>query len=295
MTHEYFFWTISALLTLFAVLAVGWSMVRWKTPSGASDRDAALAMLARERDLLQGDLAAGTLSQSHYEESLEDLRRQALELSRYASPAVLRRNGFATYANAALSALFIVVLAGLLYWHMGQPRLIDFYDGQPRGGMMDSQGRIEGPVHAVDTPELYEKYLQVAPQDERVLMLLARKYAQRQEWQRAADTYARAIALNEFAARDIPSLIEYANCLMAIRTPAAFAKAKLVLKKVLALNPDSFQGHQLLAIICLDTKQWREALLHLEVLMRDADPRDPLYSKMQAAAQYCRDQIAWGM
>lgn len=295
MTHEYFFWMVAVFLVAFVTAAVCWSMVRCRTTLGERDNQAALTILGRERELLRNDLAAGTLSPEHYEESLEDLRRQALDLSRSSTTGIVRKDTRIPYASALLCVFFIVTVAAALYSHFGQPRLIDFYDGQPRGGMMDAQGRMEGPVHAVDTPELYEKYLQVAPEDERVLMLLARKYAQREQWQKAADTYAKAIALNEFAARDIASLLEYSNCLMALRTPAAYAKAKLVLQKVLALNPDSFQAHQLLAIICLDAKQWREALSHLEVLMRDADPRDPLYSKMQAAAQYCRDQIAWGM
>lgn len=293
MTHEILFWLLAGLLLLVVVAAVACSMVcAWAQKPAAATKDA-LLFLRSDMAQLELDLHQGTLSEAQYEESVQDLRRQALEAQRDLTAESSVRQGPAR-VSAVIAGLFIVVAGIALYAHEGAPRLINFYDQQPRGGMMDANGEISGPVHAVDTPELYEAYLKVAPEDERVLMLLARKYVQRQEWEKAAATYERAIALDDFAAHDVKSLIEYANCLMALKNPSALAKAKTVVQKVLAINPESFQGHQLMSILCLEMKQWKEALTHLEFLLREGNPNDPLFDKVQAAAQYCRDQISWG-
>ena len=142
MTTEIIFWCIAALLIAAALAAVAAAFMRTSrfcSPAGSSFEQSR-ALLNEELDLLARERAANLVSEAIYADSVEDVRRRALEdLEEGAARVRTEPN---RKAVMALVSVLLVAVSLALYLKVGAPGMIPFVDSQRTQGIMRADGSL---------------------------------------------------------------------------------------------------------------------------------------------------------
>ncbi len=290
MTTEIIFWCIAALMLAAAAAFVAAAFFRTQRfcASGESSAETSRSLLNEELEHLRGERDAGLISEAIYVDSVEDVRRRAIE--DLAHGAQTRHEiGHKRLAAVVVSALVAASALGI-YLKVGAPGMIPFVDSQRTQGLMRADGSLQAMAPQYDAP-LMERYLERNSDDERAWVLLARLYVQDREWPKAAAAYRSAIDLKGKVSRDPEVWVEYAGSLMSINEPGAYEKGLAPLEEALRLDEGSISAHELYVLACLETQRWQKALEHLEYLLTRIHMDNPKYPRLAQLAAFAADMV----
>ena len=174
MTSEIIFWCIAGLMLAAAVFFIAAAFARTRFFCGEQTSEQAnRRLLNEELEVLKKERAAGLISDSIYEESVDDVRRRALE----ELPEVRQVQAQDRHKIAVMVCVCLFVVAGALalYLQIGAPGMIAFVESQRTHGLMRADGTLAAAAPQYDA-QLMEAYLKRNPNDERAWVLLARLY-----------------------------------------------------------------------------------------------------------------------
>lgn len=288
MTTEIIFWCIAALMLLTALGAVAAAFVstsRFCSPAGSSSEESR-ALLNEELELLDKEREARLVSEAIYADSVEDVRRRALE-DLVDKPVAMHAEPH-RFAVMALVSIVIVAAVLVLYLRVGAPGLIPFVDSQRTHGIMRADGSLEAVAPQYDAP-LMSAYLKRNPNDERAWVLLARLYVGEGNWPDAVRAYRSALDLKGKVARDPAVWVEYAASVMSLPEDDAYDRGIPILQEALRLDEANTSAHELYAIASLETHRWADARVHLEYLLSRLHMDTPKYRKLAQLAAFAAD------
>lgn len=290
MTSEFIFWCIAGLMLAAAAFFIAAAFLRTRLFSGQEETSekANRKLLNEELEVLEKEKAAGLISQSIYEESVDDVRRRALEELSEKAPVQTQEK----HKTAVMLCVCLFVVAGALavYLKIGAPGMIPFVESQRTHGLMRADGTLAAAAPQYDA-ELMTAYLKRNPNDERAWVLLARLYVKQRDWSAAIESYRAALDLNQKVVHDPEVWIEYAASIMSLPEPDAYEKGLPAAAKALSLDETNANAHELYAIACLETARWKEALEHLEYLLSRLHMDTPQYQKLARTAAFAAQML----
>ena len=289
MTSEIIFWCIAGLMLAAAVFFIAAAFARTRFFCGEQTSEQAnRRLLNEELEVLKKERAAGLISDSIYEESVDDVRRRALE----ELPEVRQVQAQDRHKIAVMVCVCLFVAAGALalYLQIGAPGMIAFVESQRTHGLMRADGTLAAAAPQYDA-KLMEAYLKRNPNDERAWVLLARLYVKERSWSAAIASYRSALDLNGKVVHDPEVWIEYAASIMSLPEPDAYEKGLPAAAKALSLDETNANAHELYAIACLETARWKEALEHLEYLLSRLHMDTPQYQKLARTAAFAAQML----
>ena len=286
MDREILFWAIALVMVLVACTAVALAFLRPERFT-AKDIDADelnRSLLNQELQTLEKEFQAGLITQTIYDESVEDVKRRALEDLAHGKKTVTKSHN---PLPAMLAGCAVVAVATFsLYAYLGSPSLIVFADSIKRHGIMQEDGSL-APQYDVRT---LRAYLADNAKDERAWTLYARLLVDAKDWAAAAQAYRAAIDLKGKVSKDPVVLLEYAASLMSLQTDETYEEAYGVIQEALKLDETNTNAHELAAIACLELSKWSEAREHLEMLLRRLTFDSPSYRSIAETAAYAAQQ-----
>ncbi len=223
------FWTISAAMMLAALALLAPTLLR-KPRVGTDDTEALNVEIARERlRELQGERAAGELSDEEFEQARGDLERAlAQDLAGTAQTAVDTRANNGRGAMLMV-ALLIPLITVPVYLTIGSPQLIDAPAG---GGVTSASGEL--PPIGTLIAQLRER-LEANPDNAEGWFLLGRTSMSLENFPQAVAAFERVVAL----------LPEEPAALMSLADALVMAEGQIgarpiaLAEKALTIDPNS--------------------------------------------------------
>lgn len=238
------FWLIAILVTGLALCA--YLLPVWRTPRGAAVSDdaqvewqAAWQVLAAQREELEADVVADTLTVEAKAESLREWAARTGAL--YESSAATKPAGGATLQRwAPFVASAVVLLSGGLYLTLGNPQAVAL-----KGAPMDAaEGAVaaatqpgahsESPAQVQAMVKALEAKLEKEPDNVSGWALLARSKASLGDFAGAAAAYEKTIKL----AQDNPDILtDYADVLAMASGRKLEGRPTELIMQALAIDP----------------------------------------------------------
>lgn len=289
MDREILFWAIALVMVLVGCTAVALAFLRPErfTAKEVDADELNRSLLNQELLTLEKEFRAGLITQSIYDESVEDVKRRALEdLTPGKKAAVKSHNPL----PAMLAGCAVVAVATFsLYAYLGSPSLIVFADSIKRHGIMQEDGSLAQSAPEYDIRTL-RAYLAGNSKDERAWTLYARLLVEAKDWAAAAQAYRAAIDLKGKVSKDPAVLLEYAASLMSLQADETYEQAYGVIQEALKLDETNTNAHELAAIACLELSKWRQAREHLEILLSRLTFDSASYRSIAETAAYAAQQ-----
>jgi len=207
---------MSAKLVLFVLLALMMSaaaivlailpLFRRQASAEPSKQEVNLQVLRDQLTELEADLAAGTLSQSQFDEAKQDIAQRLFEElpSEQEVKAALEVKTVQPTSSRPLAiglSIAVPLLSFVLYLFLGNP-IAMLEDERNMAGDERAQQENENAKHPI-TPEKVQAmiveikaHLKKEPNDGRAWAILARAYHYLGQFKEAVDTYRRALPLN---------------------------------------------------------------------------------------------------
>lgn len=288
MTYETAFWIVAALLSIVAVFAILWALLRPASDDdGQLNKELSREALSEQLRVLDDERAAGLVTDRIYEESVADVQRRALE------ELVDDEKHAKRSAPGKVFAIGLVVVVAAstfaLYKGLGSPSLINFVSDPPKQGIMQADGTLGSTEGLYDEASL-AAYLKDNGSDERAWVLYARLKVHKEAWKEAADAYKRAVDVNGFVAKDADVLVEYAAALISQQTKETYVESLGVLDRALAINDKLLSARELYAISCLELGYWTKARESIEFLLSQMSMDDPVYDRLAQTGAYAAEQ-----
>jgi cytochrome c-type biogenesis protein CcmH len=264
------FAVVVGLLTLLAMGVVIFGPRLQRQPSELSRAAANVEVLRSELADLQRDCARGLLDASAFARAREDLQRRLVEeAAPSGSAAAPLRGSPRTVLFAVAGVLPLAAVA--LYGNFGQPRLID----EPTG----STALLASIEHATDAEQLparLEAQVAAEPNDARAWVMLARLRMQRDQFDSAAQAYARALEVSPRVARDPLIWCEYADALGMAQRGRLAGKPREMIARALALEPLHPRALEMAGSAAYEANDYRGAARYWQQLLRQlpADSSD---------------------
>lgn len=288
MTYETAFWIVAALLSVVAVFAILWALLRPASDDdGQLNKELSREALSEQLRVLDDERAAGLVTDRIYEESVADVQRRALE------ELVDDEKHAKRSAPGKVFAIGLVVVVAastfVLYKGLGSPSLINFVSDPPKQGIMQADGTLGNTEGLYDEASL-AAYLKDNGGDERAWVLYARLKVRDKDWKEAADAYKRAVDVEGFVAKDADVLVEYAAALISQETREGYLASLTVLDRALAINDKLLSARELYAIASLELGHWTKARENIEFLLSQMSMDDPVYERLAQTGAYAAEQ-----
>lgn len=288
MTYETAFWIVAALLSVVAVFAILWALLRPASDDdGQLNKELSREALSEQLRVLDDERAVGLVTDRIYEESVADVQRRALE------ELVDDEKHAKRSAPGKVFAIGLVVVVAAstfaLYKGLGSPSLINFVSDPPKQGIMQADGTLGSTEGLYDEASL-AAYLKDNGGDERAWVLYARLKVRDKDWKEAADAYKRAVDVEGFVAKDADVLVEYAAALISQETREGYLASLTVLDRALAINDKLLSARELYAIASLELGHWTKARENIEFLLSQMSMDDPVYERLAQTGAYAAEQ-----
>ena len=288
MTYETAFWIVAALLSVVAVFAILWALLRPASDDdGQLNKELSREALSEQLRVLDDERAAGLVTDRIYEESVADVQRRALEELVDDEKHAKRSAPGKVFA---IGLVFVVAASTFaLYKGLGSPSLINFVSDPPKQGIMQADGTLGSTEGLYDEASL-AAYLKDNGGDERAWVLYARLKVRDKDWKEAADAYKRAVDVEGFVAKDADVLVEYAAALISQETREGYLGSLTVLDRALAINDKLLSARELYAIASLELGHWTKARENIECLLAQMSMDDPVYERLAQTGAYAAEQ-----
>lgn len=237
--------------------------------------------LSEQAAALRDSLSAGRIGEADYARMMDDLRRRALEESERAPES--KKAGFAGAVSrrtaAALTAALVTAVSVGLYALNGAPEMMR---------LLSEQTVIEGTA-SIDALKLY---LRDNARDGRAWVLLARRYAEQNDFVSAADAYRKGRRAYAKVREDPDVMMELAAVLVTIGTPEACREAVPLLRAAGVKRPGDIRVTELLAMAGAGASDWKTAADAVEQLLRGMSPDTAEYVNYEATLRELRRRAA---
>jgi len=269
---------VAGLLTIAALLFILWPLLRPASRQGDSARSVGLSIYRDQFAELERDLAAGTLGPEQYDAARAELERRMLdEVSPVAVPMTApHRSG--RYLAIAI-AIALPVVAGMLYWHLGQPQGI----GAAQHAAKDPSSLTLDDFKAM-TQKLAERMAK-NPDDPVGWLMLGRAYKALQRFPEAEQALAEA---DKRKPDDPEILVEYGEA-MALTHGRHLAGAPMQLvERALKIDPDNQRALTLAGSAAFEAHDYKRAVGYWERLLKQPGLDPELGQALQAGIAQAR-------
>jgi cytochrome c-type biogenesis protein CcmH len=255
------FWAIAAALTVAALLFLLPPLVRRRT-TAPDLRVAANAAVYREQlEELAAELERGVLSQEEYERASREVERRIVAEYGQPSapqPAVWRPN----LAAAVAVGLLLPLAVAVGYLQLGNPDALS--------GVAAESAHTFTPDQLLPLVERLEARLREKPDDAEGWMLLGRSLGVLEQYDRAAEAYARASRL---APGDAGLLADHADALAMARGRRLAGEPFALIKRALEIDPAHIKALALAGSAEFDARNYAAAIGYWERLLKVAPPQ----------------------
>jgi cytochrome c-type biogenesis protein CcmH len=255
------FWIVAALLIVAAIAFVLVPLLRPHAHSGPSVREANLAVLRRQRQEIESDVAVGLLPKESRESALAELTERAeedLSAGGDAQAAPARR----PWPVAGFFAVLIPVVSVAFYHWVGTPAATD-------PAVMSAATAQPGDHKIEEMVATLEQRMKERPDDVEGWMLLARSFAATGKPAKALEAYAH---LAKIAPNDASVLADYADVLAASRGRNLAGEPTDLVMRALALDPGHSKALALAATAKLNSGDFAASLGYWERLFSVLPP-----------------------
>jgi cytochrome c-type biogenesis protein CcmH len=229
-----FFWFIAACLIAVAFYFVLPTLLKHRQEGDLLGRDALNVEIHRDQmNELKVDLQSGTLSQEQFDQAHDDLERSLLEgVSGVSDGDNTTAEAISGKASAWFAILAIPLVSIMIYLQIGGGS--EAINAEPAGpSQAATQSEQAHDIQA--TIVALRKRLESQPDDIEGWVMLARSYYFVKEFNGAAESYAKAVALtNE---QDADLLADYADSLAVASGRQLSGKPMEMVRKAIAVNP----------------------------------------------------------
>jgi cytochrome c-type biogenesis protein CcmH len=269
------FWIVAIVLVAAALGFVLPALLgRGRARSSAAEDAANITVYRDQLKELEADVAAGTLSRSHYDEARREIDRRVLDdvgTAGPVTPAVAAPGG----ALAISTAIAVPLVAALVYFAVGNPNAL-----KPEAAVQDSHGitvqQIEGMV------ERLSARMQENPEDAEGWVMLGRSYA-------VLDRYPEAVAAYENAIKRSPPnaqlLADYADVLAMSQGRTLVGKPERIIAQALKADPKNVKALALAGSAEFEKRNFAAAIAHWQKILEGIPPDSEM-------AESVRDSIA---
>jgi cytochrome c-type biogenesis protein CcmH len=266
------FLSVAGLLTVAALLFVLWPLVRPGSLPRASTRSTNLSIYRDQFAELERDLSAGTLGADQYDVARTELERRMLDEVGTESVARAAPSRSGRYAAVAIGVALPVV-AGLLYWHLGQPQGI----GAPKHATKDPSSLTLEDFQAM-TQKLAERMAK-NPDDPVGWLMLGRAYKALERFPEAV----KALAQADQRKPDQPEiLVEYAEALALLHGRHLEGEPMRLVERALKIEPDNQKALTLAGSAAFEAKDYKHAIEYWQRLQTQVKPDSELGQALQA-------------
>lgn len=267
------FFVVAALLIAAALLFIVPPLWRQHGRKGVQRDRSNLEIYKDQLAELEADLANGTISQEQFEQGRIELERRLLDEVATApggAPAKTREDQGAGRAAAVSVALFIPLLAALIYLVQGSPQAIS-----PEKATVAAADGANGPGHAVTMDQIQSMVAELAqrmesnPNDAEGWMMLGRSYAALGRYAESTAAFERAVAL---VPDNADLLVDYADTLAMSSGETLEGKPKQLIERALGIDPNNQKGLWLSGTAAYDRGDYNEAIVQWEKLLASLPP-----------------------
>src|SRR3569833_477048 len=261
------FFVVAALLLAAALLFIVPPLWRQHGRKGVQRDRSNLEIYKDQLAELEADLANATISEEQFEQGRIELERRLLDevAAPAAAPAAVRDDKGAGRGAALSVALFIPLLAALIYLVQGNPQAIS-----PQKAATVAADGANGPGHAVTMDQIQNMVTELAqrmesnPNDAEGWMMLGRSYAARGRYAESSAAFARAVAL---VPENADLLVDYADALAMSSGETLEGKPMQLIGRALSIDPNNQKGLWLAGTAAYDRGDFYGAIAHLEKLL----------------------------
>jgi cytochrome c-type biogenesis protein CcmH len=269
---------VAGLLTIAALLLILWPLLRPAVRQNDSAGSVGLSIYRDQFTELERDLGTGTLGPGQYDAARAELERRMLdEVSAVAAPVTASHRSGRYLAIAIAIALPLV--AGLLYWHLGQPQGI---------GAAQQAGKDPSSLTLDDFKAMTEKLAERMaknPDDPTGWLMLGRAYKALQRFPEAAQALAEA---DKRKPNDPEILVEYGEAL-ALTHGRHLAGAPLrLVERALEIDPDNQRALTLAGSAAFEARDYKHAIGYWERLLKQPGLDPELGQALQAGIAQAR-------
>ena len=287
------FFVVAALLLAAALLFIVPPLWRHHARRGVQRDRSNLEIYKDQLAELEADLAAGTISQEQFEQGQVELERRLLEEVAVPNAPAAPRDDSGGRGAALSIALFIPLLAALIYLIQGNPQAIS---PQQKAAAVAADG-ANGPGHAVTMDQIEGMVAELAnrmqsnPNDAEGWLMLGRSYA-------ALGRYAESTAAFEHAVALLPEnadlLVDYADTLAMSSGQSLEGKPVQLISRALAIDPNNQKGLWLAGTAAYDRGDFNGAIAQWEKLLTLLAPGSQEAQSMISSIAEARSMIARG-
>ena len=252
------FWIIAALLAVAALAFVLPALLARTRRSGATSREANVALYRDQMKELDADLAAGTLAPHHHEEARREIERRVLEDAAAAAAPARASSGRAT---AIALAFAVPVLALGIYLAVGTPGALSPQTAELSHGITRAQ--IEHMVTGLAAR------LKENPDDVEGWAMLGRSLSVLDRYPEAAAAYANAVKRSPPSAQ---LLADYANALAMAQGQRLEGEPERLIAQALKLEPDNVKALMLAGSAAFEKNDFKGAIAHWERILKVVPP-----------------------
>lgn len=255
-----------AIATVMVVIALAWLL--WPLlragSRGAVQGHVANAAIYRDQFAdLDADLARGTISEASHAEARAELERRLLDEGRMDAPASQKAPQRAG-ATAVVVALAVPVLAGLLYWQLGEPEAFS-----PLAKMNEASHQLSGAQVEEMVQQLADR-LKKEPDNIEGWAILARTYYTMRRFPEAAAAYDK---LNALVPNEPDLLADQADALAMSQGRNLSGRPMELVQQALKVDPNHWKALAMAGTDAFERKDYKAAVVYWERL-RDTQPAD---------------------
>lgn len=228
------FWLVAVLLIAAALLFLLPPLIQ-KAKDGLDadtfDRDELNITIFKDQLAeLERDLSGGVLTQEQFDTAKHDLERSFLQdAGSEADAAAEQTDRIIGRSAAVVIAMIVPILAVTIYNILGEPDGLHPEDARPQVQAEGHEGTLEQQVRKL------QDHLQQNPEDGEGWVMLARSYYFLKQYGAAAETFARASAMQNDANAEL--LADYADALAMSNGRNMSGKPYELVKKALEIQP----------------------------------------------------------
>jgi len=256
------FWCIAWAMTLLVLGLLLWPLLKRQESSKQQEGDNTRSVYRQQFAELEQDHKNALLTGELFQQSKRELERRLLDETGSADTAPIAvRWQVNSRLVAAVLAIIIPTISGLLYWQLGNPLAITHPSAFPptaQGGSDFDHQTSEG-LDALS--ERLKIKLEQNPNDGVGWALLARSYVE-------IGRHADAVAIYEKAMKLIPDdpqlLVDYADALGVLHGRKLAGKPELLIQQALKIDPNHVKALMLAGTVAYDRTEFGQAAQYWE-------------------------------
>jgi cytochrome c-type biogenesis protein CcmH len=263
----------AALLVAGALLFILPPLLRRKGTGTVARNSVNAAVYRDQLRELDADLAAGTFTTEGYEQARRELETRVLQdVTTEEMPEAPRARARATAIAAGVA---VPVFATALYLLVGMPQALS------------PETLVAGDnAHAIDEQQLMAMVEKLAarmkenPDNPDGWVMLARSYSVIGRFEDAANAYKEAVARIPDNAQ---LLADYADALAMAQGRSLQGDPEKLVARALKIDPDNVKARALAGTIAFDRKNYADAVMHWEHILKTAPPDSKIRSAIQSS------------